>query len=148
MIGRLILVLLILSGCHLGHPPPLALFTLGPFSTLAAEPGLDESVRRHLTAALARREALGEGSAVAVAVLSADTGLVASSSAHVVYEARLSLSVQLTGPAPRQVVLSGKRTYSAASPLAASTARAAAFDELARELMSDAADWLLLSEQP
>ncbi len=148
MIGRLFPVLLILSGCHLGHPPAQARFDPGPFSTPAAEPGLDESLRRHLPAALARREALGEGSQVAVSVLSAETALAASSSVQVVYEARLSLSVVLSGPAPRQVVLSGRRTYQAASPLAASAARATAFDVLAEELMSDAADWLLLSSQP
>lgn len=85
---------------------------------------------------------------MAVSVLSADTGLTASSTAQVVYEARLSLSVVLSGPAPRQVVLSGQRTYQADSPLAASAARARAFDVLAQELMSDAADWLLLSQQP
>ncbi len=114
----------------------------------APEPGLDEALRRQLTAALAQRALLGEGSEVGVTVLSAQSSLTASSGELTIYEARLSLSVVLAGPSPRQIVLTGQRTYAGSEPLAASTARAEAFEALAGELMSDAADWLLLSGQP
>lgn len=149
MKGWLISVLALLSGCHLGHPVAAVRYSPGPITAAASEPGLDASLRRSLIAALARRGALGEGSAVAVDVLAAESRLVAASGdGAVVYEARLSLSLRLAGPAPRQLVLTGQRSYAATGPLEASLARAAAFEDLTTELMSDAADWLLLSGEP
>ena len=148
MYGWLIGVLLLLSGCHLGHPVAAVRYSPGPITTAAAEPGLDAALRRSLTTSLSRRGALGEGSDVAITVLSAESRLVASGAGGVVYEARLSLSLSLAGPAPRRIVLAAQRSYSAAGPMDASLARAAAFEALASELMSDAADWLLLSGEP
>ena len=144
----LLVCVVLLVGCRLGHPPATVSYTPGPISTPSAEPGLDEALRRQLTAALAQRQALGEGPRVALTVLSAQSGLQASDGSQTVYTARLSVSVTLAGPAPRQVVLTGQRTFSGQTPLQASTARAAAFETLSEELMADAADWLLLTVAP
>ena len=78
-----------------------------------------------------------------MSVLSARSHLIATGVSESIYEASLTISVTLSGPTPRDLVLTGRRSYAGATPLAAAAARAEAFDALTPTLIADAVDWLL-----
>jgi len=121
-----------------------------PVLTAAAQPELAEDLRAALSAALAQRGALGEGTAVQLRVLSFDTAVQATRDAAQIHQARLVVQLQTAGPLPRQVVLQAARSYpvQAGQPLAAAAARADAAGALAEELAQDAVEWLMFSEAP
>ena len=70
-----------------------------------------------------------------MSVLSARSHLIATGVSESIYEASLTISVTLSGPTPRDLVLTGRRSYAGATPLAAAA--------LTQTLIADAVDWLL-----
>lgn len=143
-------LLLIACSLRLGRPE-IALGSITPGAVLVAssEPGLRDALAESLARGLAARGALarGEGTRVDLEVLDASTSVLAAADGAQVHRARLSLAVQLYGPAPRRVVLSAERSYTLvqSASLEAAGARAEAFEALALELCQDAVDWILLS---
>lgn len=137
-----------MAGCHLGRPPsslPPGGVRLDQVLVAAAEPGLADDLRAGLQGALAARGISGSGACpLVLEVLEASTQDQGVDATLRVQRARLRLQVQLLGPSPRRVVLTGERSYEAPADdgLATAQARAAAWQSLSQELADDAVLWL------
>jgi hypothetical protein len=140
----------VLLGCHIGRPPPTHAYSPGPVQNISPQPELSELLRADLTAALARRSALGDGPLIEISVLSADTVVQATNAPAQLHRAQLVLQIQTSSAAPQSVILRGARSYpvDSSAPLAAAAARTAAMAALSEELMEDAVEWLLYQEAP
>lgn len=143
-----------LLACHLGRPPPAGTaWHVAEVRAAAMEPGLEPALEAAVNGALAVRGALGDAHALRVLVLDASTGVAAASSGDEVHVARLRVRFEVDGDPADALVLQAEQAYGAralsaggaASTLAASSSRAAAFATLADQLAADAADWLMLS---
>jgi hypothetical protein len=100
-----------------------------------------------MSAALAAQGVHG-GSAsdrVEIVVRSATTRPTAVGSDHQIHTARLAIAVRVFGVRSREIELTDERSYPlvVADSLGSSSARAAAFDALARSLTTDAVSWIL-----
>ena len=140
-------------GCHVGVPPASpagAGVHLSRVEVAAAEPGLADALRSGLGGAFASHGLASGPTPLTVRVLEASTTTVGATGLQRVHRARLSIELQLLGPAPRAVVLSGERGYGVdpADGLAAAQARAAAFQALADQLAQDALLWLSYAPDP
>lgn len=113
--------------------------------TNSVQSGLATTIEAALMRELTQYNGLGEGSVVQVEVLSASESVLATDAQSQIHQAQLVVRVLTAGPAPREIVLQGRRSYavSAQSPLEASVSRQKAYDGLVDELMHDATVWLL-----
>lgn len=131
------------ASCHLGRPPATAA-RVGHVDAPVAEPGVPEAVRGGLSAALARRSALGGTRVIDCQILVAESlpDAVGQDGAQV-HRARLQVRYAVSGSRPAQVTLAAERSFRlpVGDSLAAERARAAAFATLARQLGTEAADW-------
>lgn len=140
--------MLVQLGCHIGRPRPATSGVfVGRISVPSAEPGLSDSLRNRLGAALAAMGASrgSGGDRVDVEVQMATTRPMAVGVSAQIFMATLSIRVEVFGVRPRSTILSGERSFpvSHSDSLGASGARARAFDELTRSLSRDAASWIV-----
>ncbi len=139
--------------CHVGRPSmPISGVEVGRIVAPAAEPGLADSLRSGLSAALAAKGVHGaDGSErVEVVVQTATTRPTAVGSQQQIHTAHLVIMVRVFGSTPREALLSDERSYplDARDSLATASARASAFDDLARSLTQDAASWIVYGPRP
>jgi len=147
-VNQYLCVALWLTACHVGRPPVTSTaLALGQVRAPAAEPSLEDALRSGLGSALAARGLLDRKAEeqVNVWVRSATTRPVAVDGLQQVHTARLEISVEVTGAAPRSLVLSDELSYGVGrgGTLDASAARAAAFQGLAQRLSEEAASWIV-----